>query len=147
LTTSNQRLDGDTETFLVFRIATRPHNAAEAERWEEATTANTIDGFNERHEPPPHLVVVGALVEGDGAPRQLQAAYSGHLFPDAIGVRRLTPRECERLQGFPDDWTADQSDAQRYRQLGNAVAVPVVEWIARRLVAYDTALVNREVAV
>lgn len=51
------------------------------------------------------------------------------------GVRRLTPRECERLQGFPDDWTATPgaSDAQRYRALGNAVAVPVIEWIGRRL--------------
>jgi site-specific DNA-cytosine methylase len=44
-------------------------------------------------------------------------------------VRRLTPVECERLQGFPDDWTAGQSDTQRYKQMGNAVAVPVVEWI------------------
>ena len=44
-------------------------------------------------------------------------------------VRRLTPVECERLQGFPDDWTAGQSDSTRYKQMGNAVAVPVVEWI------------------
>jgi len=44
-------------------------------------------------------------------------------------VRRLTPVECERLQGFPDDWTAGQSDSARYKQMGNAVAVPVVEWI------------------
>jgi len=44
-------------------------------------------------------------------------------------VRRLTPVECERLQGFPDDWTAGQSDSTRYKQMGNAVAVPVVEWL------------------
>ena len=44
-------------------------------------------------------------------------------------VRRLTPVECERLQGFPDDWTAGQPDSTRYKQMGNAVAVPVVEWI------------------
>lgn len=44
-------------------------------------------------------------------------------------VRRLTPVECERLQGFPDDWTAGQSDSARYKQMGNAVAVPVVEWV------------------
>lgn len=49
-------------------------------------------------------------------------------------VRRLTPRECERLQGFPDDWTADQADSNRYKQMGNAVAVPVVSWIIQRLV-------------
>ncbi len=49
------------------------------------------------------------------------------------GVRRLTPTECERLMGFPDDWTAQQPDSTRYRQLGNAVAVPVAEWIGRRI--------------
>lgn len=41
-------------------------------------------------------------------------------------IRRLTPKECERLQGFPDDWTAGVSDTQRYRQCGNAVTVNVV---------------------
>jgi DNA (cytosine-5)-methyltransferase 1 len=49
-------------------------------------------------------------------------------------VRRLTPIECERLQGFPDDWTAGQSDSARYKQMGNAVAVPVVEWIIQNIV-------------
>lgn len=48
-------------------------------------------------------------------------------------VRRLTPRECERLQGFPDDWTAGQADIHRYRQIGNAVTVPVIEWLAARI--------------
>jgi DNA (cytosine-5)-methyltransferase 1 len=48
-------------------------------------------------------------------------------------VRRLTPTECERLQGFPDGWTAGFSDSVRYRMLGNAVAVPVIKWIATRL--------------
>lgn len=51
----------------------------------------------------------------------------------AVGVRRLTPTECERLQGFPDGWTGGQSDARRYKQLGNAVAVPVAEWIGKRI--------------
>lgn len=49
-------------------------------------------------------------------------------------VRRLTPTECERLQGFPDGWTEGQSDSSRYKQMGNAVAVPVVEWLIGRLV-------------
>jgi len=48
-------------------------------------------------------------------------------------VRRLTPVECERLQGFPDNWTADQADSNRYKQMGNAVAVPVVQWIVGRM--------------
>ena len=52
-------------------------------------------------------------------------------------VRRLTPTECERLQGFPDGWTEGQADSHRYKQMGNAVAVPVVEWIVGNLVARD----------
>jgi DNA (cytosine-5)-methyltransferase 1 len=48
-------------------------------------------------------------------------------------VRRLTPIECERLQGFPDNWTAGQTDGHRYKQMGNAVAVPVVSWLLQRL--------------
>jgi len=56
-----------------------------------------------------------------------------------LGVRRLTPRECERLQGFPDDWTLVEhrgrpaKDSPRYRAIGNSMAVPVMEWIARRI--------------
>jgi DNA (cytosine-5)-methyltransferase 1 len=48
-------------------------------------------------------------------------------------VRRLTPVECERLQGFPDNWTEGQADSHRYKQMGNAVAVPVVEWIIQNI--------------
>ena len=46
---------------------------------------------------------------------------------------RLTPTECERLQGFPDDWTEGCSDTQRYKQLGNTVSVPVVRAIMEKL--------------
>lgn len=55
------------------------------------------------------------------------------------GVRRLTPRECERLQGFPDDWTLvpyrgkPMADGPRYRMLGNSMAVPVMAWLGRRI--------------
>jgi DNA (cytosine-5)-methyltransferase 1 len=62
-------------------------------------------------------------------------------------VRRLTPTECERLQGFPDGWTThridekkglvEQADSSRYKQMGNAVAVPCVEWVISRLVEQD----------
>lgn len=52
----------------------------------------------------------------------------------AQSVRRLTPVECERLQGFPDGWTEGQADSHRYKQMGNAVAVPVVEWVIRGIV-------------
>jgi DNA (cytosine-5)-methyltransferase 1 len=60
-----------------------------------------------------------------------------HMSAVGAGVRRLTPTECERLQGFPDGWTAGQADSHRYKQMGNAVTVPVAEWIGHRLVAVD----------
>ena len=58
-------------------------------------------------------------------------------------VRRLTPRECERLQGFPDDYTLIEyrgkpaADGPRYRALGNSMAVPVMAWIGRRIEFVD----------
>jgi len=58
-----------------------------------------------------------------------------YLAQKSLGLRRLTPTECERIQGFPDDWTAwgsdgeGISDTQRYRALGNSVAVPCVEFV------------------
>jgi DNA (cytosine-5)-methyltransferase 1 len=62
------------------------------------------------------------------------------IAPDETIVRRLTEMECERLQGYPDNWTDNQTASARYRQLGNSVAVPCVEWIARRLIAVDDQL-------
>ena len=52
-------------------------------------------------------------------------------------IRRLTPLECERLQGFPDGWTdiPDASDSARYKALGNSVAIPCVEFIISRIAA------------
>ena len=54
-----------------------------------------------------------------------------------MAVRRLTPLECERLMGWPDDWTAGQSDTHRYKQCGNGVASPVAQWIAEQLLKID----------
>ncbi|MEL7087636.1 MAG: DNA cytosine methyltransferase [Planctomycetota bacterium] len=81
----------------------------------------------------------GALGVGGGKPGQgYPAAFIGQA------VRRLTPRECERLQGFPDDYTAipwrgkpasECPDGPRYKALGNSWAVPVVRWIGERISA------------
>ena len=54
---------------------------------------------------------------------------------DGLTVRRLTPIECERLQGFPDNWTEGVSDTQRYKMCGNAVTVNVVEAVAKAMFA------------
>ncbi len=50
------------------------------------------------------------------------------------GLRRMTPKEWERLQGFPDDWTAGLSNVHRYKQMGNSVAVPVIKAVATKMI-------------
>ena len=69
---------------------------------------------------------------------QQRMGTGGNQVP-LVGVRRLTPTECERLQGFPDGWTAGQSDSQRYRQLGNAVTVNVAQFIGERIMEVEEA--------
>lgn len=70
-------------------------------------------------------------------------SHQGLGVIQSMAVRRLTPRECERLQGFPDDYTAityrgkPAADGPRYRALGNSMAVPVMRWIGQRLAAVD----------
>jgi DNA (cytosine-5)-methyltransferase 1 len=73
---------------------------------------------------------------GDGLAGALRTAGGSGSTPHALvgsSIRRLTPVECERLQGFPDNWTAGVSDTQRYKQMGNAVTVNVIEAVARKL--------------
>jgi len=73
---------------------------------------------------------------GDLAPNlQARMGTGGNNVP-LVGVRRLTPTEYEALQGFPRDWTFG-SDSTRYKQLGNAVAVPVAEWIGKRIMSLE----------
>jgi DNA (cytosine-5)-methyltransferase 1 len=68
-----------------------------------------------------------------------QQRIVGAVYKTSMQVRRLTPRECERLQGFPDDYTLVQhrnkpaADGPRYKALGNSMAVPVMAWIGRRI--------------
>ena len=56
-----------------------------------------------------------------------------HGVSDGIKIRRLTPIECERLQGFPDGWTEGFSDTQRYKMMGNAVTVNVIKSIKEKI--------------
>ena len=70
-------------------------------------------------------------IPADGSPLQDALAAGVRAL-----IRRLTPLECERLQGFPDGWTdiPGASDSARYRALGNSVAIPCVEYLIRRIV-------------
>jgi len=112
---------------------------------------NIPHGFNEGwRKPYPNL-----RAEGDSAHNELlifDENIDGKVYPrrecptlrspnaiwnkklwDGVRIRRLTPVECERLQGFPDGWTKGVSDTQRYKLLGNAVTVNVVEFLGRKL--------------
>lgn len=87
---------------------------------------------------------------GNGVGAQQGVSYTlntvgVHGVADGFGVRRLTPRECERLQGFPDDWTRIPyrgkptdccPDGPRYKACGNAVTVNVAQWVLERLARY-----------
>lgn len=88
----------------------------------------------------------GGIAASDAVSPTLGAAGSGNQgapgVASGLGVRRLTPRECERLQGVPDDYTLvpfrsgkSMQDGPRYKMLGNSFAVPVVAWIGRQIAA------------
>jgi len=75
----------------------------------------------------------GRTIKGEGEEMFTLTAQDRHGLFDGKSIRRLTPLECERLQSFPDGWTEGISDTQRYKCLGNAVTVAVVEDIVKRL--------------
>lgn len=101
----------------------------------------------------------GEVGEDTDPTQTLQAkstgGYSLNYLPGATNgyiVRRLTPRECERLQGMPDDHTRvpyrgkpaeDCPDGPRYKAVGNSMAVPVMRWIGERIQAVDEIITSR----
>jgi len=121
---------------------------------EVASALNTYfgekQGLEDQHinEGAPLFVpsATGPLTAGmHKGPRGTEAIESNHVisFPR---LRRLTPRECERLQGFPDDYTRipwrnkpaeDCPDGPRYKAMGNSMAVPVMRWIGERIAMVD----------
>ncbi len=99
---------------------------------------NYLQKYAEKHRQKGNGFGFG-LVDLNGYTRTLSARYhkdgSEILIPQSgKNPRRLTPRECARLQGFPDSFKIPVSDTQAYRQFGNAVVVPVVEIIAREII-------------
>lgn len=101
---------------VAYRKATTSHGPKDSdldwERWEEAAHSDSLDA-------------------GSNVTR------NAHAVVQQLAVRRLLPVECCRLQGFPDDWLDGLGlpDSAKYRMLGNAVAVPVVTWLAGRMAA------------
>ena len=134
-----QRYDPETETLPV-------------EKWpaEIASTLNAAFGsklgLEDQHiNGGAPLFVFGAqnsANQGDSVSTEVTPTLDKSKTPAALvnaKVRRLTPRECERLQGFPDDYTLVPhrnklaADGPRYKALGNSMAVPVMRWIGERI--------------
>jgi DNA (cytosine-5)-methyltransferase 1 len=89
--------------------------------------------------------------EGEAAPTlqahpQSETSQRQTGIRDGMTVRRLTPREAERLQGLPDDFTLipyrgkPAADGPRYKAIGNSMAIPVMRWIGRRIAAVNAIL-------
>jgi DNA (cytosine-5)-methyltransferase 1 len=125
------------KTNLWWNKSRRAQTNDDYETWVEGGVVPTMNAFDNGDTRTTTIIFYGNRVADirlqDDKINTLQARMGtgGNNMPmvATTQVRRLTPLECERLQGFPDGWTADQSDTHRYKQMGNAVAVPVVEWI------------------
>jgi site-specific DNA-cytosine methylase len=117
-----------------FRKSTRAQSTTVIQAHGFYSTGGT-HGVNQHPEVSPAVKVGSGL----GIPSPPAVAQS-------MTVRRLTPRECERLQAFPDDYTlipwrkkpaAQCPDGPRYKALGNSMAVNCMEWIGERIAAYE----------
>lgn len=135
------RLDFESETLIAHALTGESFDASE-DGTGRGTPLVPI-AFNSRQDPQTTGERSGAL---DGMSPQAQAVAS------MAGVRRLTPRECERLMGFSDDYTLIRyrgkpaKDGPRYRALGNSWAVPVVRWIGQRIVLVNAIPAARRAA-
>lgn len=121
------RYDFETDTFLV------------------ANTVRGADGHHGHSSPRgdgnDNLGVADPISASEGRTYTHEGSHNFRTHNLVDGVRRLTPLECERLQGFPDGWTdLDIVDSHRYRMLGNAVDTVVAQWLGHRLVAVDATL-------
>ena len=169
LTGHPSRSDWETETFIAHTLRAEGHDASEGGTGRgvplvaASLTSGTGNGARPSgrlQEDDTNLVAFGwqnSASQGDSvsdttAPTLDKSKHSAVAFAQNQGaaVRRLTPRECERLQGFPDDYTlipyrrGMAKDGPRYRALGNSMAVPVMRWIGRRISVVDMSLTALE---
>lgn len=142
---------------LSFRKKGHPQNSKQPQEWEQTDVNDTLNVFDNSESRTPTLVRVYESHAQDARYRDLggvcqtvSATYGtgGNNIPmvdNSAVVRRLTPMECERLQGFPDGYTDigewvdskgkkhKEADSPRYKALGNSIALPFWEWMAGRM--------------
>ena len=143
--------DLDRMTFVPF-VKTVRSGARDAdgnlppEVWAEQSVAPTLNAMDNGSESRATIVAIDSTWSGayspsvDVSPPLKQAHGTVPAIPDGLGVRRLTPRECERLMGWPDDHTLvtnargkPMADSPRYKMCGNGVASPVMAWVAAQI--------------
>lgn len=148
-------------TAIAYVKQTNPHSIDEAPTFVETDLAACLNGWDERHDPPKHMIVgFSAKDNGKDAAYDLAPTMRAHNsvhgnqssawsiavayrdFCNTLRVRRFTPIECERLMGFPDDYTKIPwrgkpaelcPDGLRYKVLGNSMPVPVMRFIGHRM--------------
>jgi site-specific DNA-cytosine methylase len=125
------------------------------ETWVEGDHANTLNSFDAGDVRTTHAIIGQTFPIDDG--RDLEKHQNGTGIgaagdpaytidrqqrpavaqPETMSVRRLTPTECERLMGWPDEWTAPEGvkapDSKRYAACGDGIVAPVAFWIADRI--------------
>jgi DNA (cytosine-5)-methyltransferase 1 len=164
---SGYRGDMESETFVVASSleASAGHHGYRGDRGDNSSNLIAWDDRNQAALDGTHHTLRGAGLQRSDV-IAFREDYDGHREVDQtgamtsegfrpqknsatinlvshVGVRRLTPLECERLMGWPDDWTRwtadgkEVPDSHRYRMIGNGVVATVAEWIGHRLVAVD----------
>jgi DNA (cytosine-5)-methyltransferase 1 len=163
LTTSNQRIDAETETLLVANTLRVPsHGAAWRGDGCDNLVAHSLrgEGFDASEDGTGRgtpLVPISfdlqqitsaenrSTVKPGPAPTM---AKQSQLHVITHAVRRLTPMECERLQGFADSYTNVEfrnkraADGNRYKALGNSMAAPVMRWIGERIQLVENTMMS-----
>jgi site-specific DNA-cytosine methylase len=145
--------DQDTVLAVPFTKSKRAKSTTDDETWVPGEVSPTMSCFDQGDTRATTVVAFSERTRKCGSHLELEPTdvcpaiktgcnrQQGVLQP--MAVRRLTPRECERLQGFPDDYTLVEyrkkpaADGPRYRALGNSMAVPVMRWIGERIKMVD----------
>lgn len=148
----------ESASFNTYRKQGHPQNSEQGQSWEETSKTDTLNVFDNSEVRTPTLIIENHPNDSRVKIRDTVQTLNGRMgtgggnvpmcMENSINavVRRLTPLECERLQNFPDGWTDigewtdskgkkhKDADSPRYKALGNSIALPYWEWLARRIV-------------
>lgn len=142
--------DAYKDMLIPFVKSRRAQSVEDAETWETGRPAPTINQFDSGETRATTVIAFDSAFGGQSntfqniSPPVKVGSGVGIPSPPAVAqpnlaVRRLTPLECERLMGWPDNHTLHRadgkpaSDSNRYKQCGNGVVAPVAQWIAKHL--------------